>query len=644
MPASARQSGVRGVQWLHNVKRPNIAGWRAEITSNYRGESSNAGKHKGRKLVRTFTLDIREYEGYPVGLADELENLRQQAVAQRQQWEEEARHKTPELNGKEKLTSPLARAQTDQAVQSPSEEDEPKPRTLTDQRRKHQTSAPIRTRNSPGGDGAILRTKKEPIALAEDEIKLQSKPVRKKTKTMKSAEKSSDPIHNKQNSILVSGQQQPAFAECEDVEDWALAPAVKSSPVEDIGREGVKDSGLDEDGFAGDCFCDHDAENLFWYDNEHDEYDDTMGYDETTSAYEEMQEPWNWDENAADWASEQKEESKDASSSSKNKKKKKNKLVKGGKDKDKTKKAKKVLVQKDSKTRHHVSKKDKGPTFDSVVLSSGMEVTATAVKIGDQLYRKGRYEKHGLKPVSFKVQDEQHEILVKYKHSIKDPIKRLQLAGDPNVVKKTVVRVPRCPEPGVFFENTGDRISQKVWRVRYKDLQGKWRHKRFNSKDYADPQHGDDDGHQQEAAQQRCMEAAVKWLREHKETMAKIRGQQGTKKIDPSAAVRKSGLRGVCWSRHSHHPHLMGWMAHITSKSFCGKSGRARGDGRTVRRCFRLDSREYEDDPEGLEEALEDLRQRAAGQRKIWEEQVFVVEEAKPRGVVERESFHSGGE
>ncbi|CAD7957746.1 unnamed protein product [Amoebophrya sp. A120] len=260
---------------------------------------------------------------------------------------------------------------------------------------------------------------------------------------------------------------------------------------------------------------------------------------------------------------------------------------------------------------------------ESIVLKSGVEIQACAVKVGDKLCVKAPDGK--TKELCVELATAQQETLWKYKHVIKDPIKRLQLAGDPDLIKKQVVRVSpvTCSEPGVTFINRGDRISQKIWCANYKDLQGRRHNKWFNCKHYVDLR--DSEEERAEKAQKRAMAVAVNFIRDHREKMAAA----GHVQKELKATNRKSGVLGVRWADFQNAPHRKGWVANISCKSFTGPATAGGGrHARPVTRSFTIDDREYEDDPEGLELALEECRQKAIAQRKNWEKEVFVFEEA----------------
>ncbi|CAD7927762.1 unnamed protein product [Amoebophrya sp. A120] len=271
---------------------------------------------------------------------------------------------------------------------------------------------------------------------------------------------------------------------------------------------------------------------------------------------------------------------------------------------------------------------DKLPALDSVVLAPGIKVEATAVKVGDKLYSQFP-DRKSWRPFKVKMADEQQEIHWKYKKSIKDPIMRLKLAGDPEVVKKSTIRVNpiSCPERGVSFRSRGSRISEKSWIVQHRDIEGRRHDRAFNCGKHVDLQ--DPEGERDEKARARCMAVAVEWLREQRRKVETQRQEEGKPKKKVHESVRESGVRGVSWYRAAKHPHLAGWTASISSKSFCGGAGGANTGGRVVTRRFKLDKREYEGDPAGLEEELENLRQRAVAQRKLWEKEVFVFQETK---------------
>ena len=82
-------------------------------------------------------------------------------------------------------------------------------------------------------------------------------------------------------------------------------------------------------------------------------------------------------------------------------------------------------------------------------------------------------------PGSKRTSSVQQETLWKYKRTVKDPIKRLALAGDS---AKQVIRVAPivCSEPGISWVSRGDRISQKIWVANYRDAQGRKRNKWYD--------------------------------------------------------------------------------------------------------------------------------------------------------------------
>mmetsp|Transcript_324 Transcript_324/g.630 ORF Transcript_324/g.630 Transcript_324/m.630 type:complete len:561 (+) Transcript_324:72-1754(+) len=287
-----------------------------------------------------------------------------------------------------------------------------------------------------------------------------------------------------------------------------------------------------------------------------------------------------------------------------------------------------------------VSDEVKKAKVDSIVLADGgITIEADRVTVGGKMYTVLANGERKELPVT--IANEQHEVLWKYRNTVKDPIKRLQLCSTGDTVKKQVIRVSTvtCSEPGVSFTSRGDRISQKIWVVHYRDAQGRRRNKWFNCKHYVNLKDAADK--REELATKRCMAVAVNWKRE---TMKKL-ADAGlcVQKKDPSK--RQSGVLGVTWysapaanskkeSDNSDQPppKRLGWSAGIACASFTGKltTGKA---ARPVRKTFTLNTGNYDLNTDAgtelLETDLEELKQKAIAQRKKWEKACFIYEEAQ---------------